>query len=41
MCMMYLSFGSKLRPRNFGCVAMDSAMLFILMSRSLLYSAES
>ena len=33
--------GSKVRPRNFGCVAMGSAVLFILRSRLLLYSARS
>ena len=25
MCVMYVSFGSKVRPRTFGCVAMGSA----------------
>ena len=30
MCVMYVSFGSKIRPRTFGCVAIDSAVLFIL-----------
>ena len=30
MCVLYLSFGSKVRPRTFGCVAMGSALLFIL-----------
>ena len=38
---MYVSFGSKVRPRTFGCVAMGSAVLFILRSRLLLYSAGS
>ena len=37
--MLYVSFGSKVRPRTFGCVAMGSAVLFILRSRLLLYSA--
>ena len=32
---------SKVRPRTFECVAMGSAMLFILRSRLLLYSAGS
>ena len=27
MCVLYVSFGSKLRPRTFGCVAMGSAVL--------------
>ena len=39
MCMLFLSFGSKVRPRTFECVAMGSAVLFILRSRLLLYSA--
>ena len=29
-------FGSKVRHRTFGCVAMGSAVLFILRSRMLL-----
>ena len=32
MCVMYVSFGSKVRPRTFGCVAMHSAVLFIFRS---------
>ena len=36
-----MSFGSKVRPRAFGCVAMGSTVLFILRSRFLLYSAGS
>ena len=30
MCVLYVSFGSKVRPRTFGCVAMRSEVLFIL-----------
>ena len=41
MGVMYVSFGSKVRPRSFGCVAMGSAVLFILRSILLLYSAGS
>ena len=41
MCVIYVSFGSKVRPRTFGCVTMSSAVLFILKSRLLLYSAGS
>ena len=41
MCVLYVSFGSKVSSRTFGCVAMVSAVLFILRSRSLLYSAGS
>ena len=40
MCALYVSFGSKVRPRSFSYVVMGSAVLFILMSRLLLYSAE-
>ena len=41
MCLLYVSFGSKVRPRTFGCVAMRSALLFIFRLRMLLYSAGS
>ena len=41
MCVLHVSFGSNVRPRTFGYVAMGSAVLFILMSRLLLYSAGS
>ena len=37
MCVLYVSFGSKVRHITFGCVA----MLFIFRSRLLLYSAGS
>ena len=26
MYVLYVSFGSKVRPRNFGCIAMGSAV---------------
>ena len=41
MCVLYVSFGSKVRPRTFVCVVMRSVMLFIFRSRLLLYSAGS
>ena len=41
MCVLYVSFGCNVRPRTFGCVAMDSALLFIVRSRLLVYSAGS
>ena len=41
MCVLYVSFGSKVGTRTFWCVAMGSAVLFILRSRLLLYSAWS
>ena len=30
MCGMYASFGSKVRPRTFGCVAMGSVLFLLL-----------
>ena len=30
MCVLYVSFGSKVKTRNFGCVAIGSALLCIL-----------
>ena len=41
MCVLYVSFGFKVRPRTFGCVAMGSAFLCILRSRLLVYYAGS
>ena len=44
MCVLYVSFWSKVRPITFvtfGCVAMGSALLFIVWSRLLVYSACS
>ena len=41
MCVLYVSFGFKVRPRTFGCGAMGSALLCIFRSRFLLYSAGS
>ena len=39
MCVLYASFGSKVRPRTFGCVVIGNVMLFIFRSRLLLYSS--
>ena len=41
MHVLYVSFGAKVRPRTFGCVAIGNAVLFIFRYRLLLYSAES
>ena len=41
MCVLYVSFGSKVRPRTFGCDAMGSTLLFFVWSRFLVYSAGS
>ena len=38
---MDVSFGSKVRPRTFGCVAMGRALFCIFRSRLLVYSAVS
>ena len=37
MCVLYVSFGSKARPRTFGCVVMGSALLCIFRSRYCSY----
>ena len=34
LCVMYVRFGSKVRPRTVGCVVKGSAVLFILRSSS-------
>ena len=39
--MLYVCFGSKVRPKTIGCVAMGSALLFIVRSRSFVYSGGS
>ena len=41
MCVLYVSFRSKVRPRTFGCVAMGSALFCIFRSRLLVYSVGS
>ena len=41
MCVLYVSFGSNVGPRTFGCVAMSRALLLIVRSRLLVYSAGS
>ena len=41
MCVLYVSFWSKVRPRTIVCVAMGSTVLFILRSKLLVYSAGS
>ena len=38
LCVMYATFGSKVRPRTLGHVAMGSVFLFIV---KLVYSASS
>ena len=40
MYVLYVSFGSKVRPRTFGCIAMGSDLLFIVRSRLLVYSTQ-
>ena len=41
MSVMYVRFGSKVRHRTFGCVAVGSAVLFNLRSRLLVYYSGS
>ena len=41
MCVLYVSFWSKVTPITFRCVAMYSALFCIFRSRLLLYSAGS
>ena len=41
MCVLYVSFESKIRPRTFGCAAMGSVLLFIVRSILLVYSTRS
>ena len=41
MCVLYVSCGSMVRPRTLGYAAMGSAVLFILMSKLLVYSVWS
>ena len=40
MCVLYVSFGSKVKPRTFRSVAMGSAVLFILRTILFLYSCK-
>ena len=35
MCVLYVRFGSKVRPRTYGYVAMGSALLFIVSLNSV------
>ena len=41
MCVLYVSFESKVRLRTCGCIAIRSAVLCIFRSILLLYSAGS
>ena len=41
MCVLYVSFGFKVKPTTSVCVAMDSTVLFILRSRLILSSTGS
>ena len=41
MYVLYVSFGSTVRPRIFGCVAMGSEVLFILRCRWHLHASLS
>ena len=41
MCVLYVRFWYKVSPITFGCVAMGTALLFIVRSRLFVYSAGS
>ena len=44
MCVLYVSFGSKVRPRTFGCVAMGRLVISVCMfivSKALLISSAT
>ena len=41
MCVLYVSFGSKVRLRTFGCVAMGSALLFIVNKQCIINNKQS
>ena len=41
MCVLYVSFGSKVRPKTFWCIAMGNALLCICRSRFIVYYAWS
>ena len=41
MCVLYVNFGSKIRPGTSGCIAMGSALFCIFRYRLLVYSAGS
>ena len=41
MCVLYVSFVSKVRPRTFWCVVMGSGLLCIFRSRLIVYAAGS
>ena len=41
MCLLYVSFGSRVSPSIFGMMFMGSVMLYIYSSSCVLYSAGS
>ena len=41
MCVLYVRFGCKIRPRIFGCITMGSVLLCIFRTRLFVYSAGS
>ena len=41
VCAVGECFGSKVRPRTFGCIAMSSALLFIDFPHPLLHPPSS
>ena len=41
MCVLYMSFRCKVKPRTLGCIVMGSAMLFIFISRFYFVQAKT
>ena len=41
MCLLYVNFGFKVRPRTIGCVAKGSALLCNFRARLLIYYTGS
>ena len=41
MCVLYVIFGSKVRPRTFGFITKGSVLLFIVRSKLLVHPAGS
>ena len=37
MCVLYVSVGSKVMPRTFGCVAMGSTLFIFILAIQLLH----
>ena len=38
MCVLYVSFGSKVKPITFGCIAMGSAVVYVKIQIARIFS---